>query len=178
MSHETEKGTTFPIPAASAHGTSSWTAENAAYPTTSQDDTFTQAGTPGTSMGAHKGATRVVVSEELAQDNDVPFDQYMASQLGGRLAMLEENGFAVGDGSGKPLGIAHASSGITAVTAATGSTTRFTRADILAVYKSLPAAYRPFAQWILHPDDLASSRRSRTLRAGSCSRRCRTTRRR
>src|SRR5215217_6948986 len=34
---ETEKGTTFPIPAASAHGVGAWTAESAAYPTGSQD---------------------------------------------------------------------------------------------------------------------------------------------
>ena len=53
----------------------------------------------------------------------------------------------------KPLGIAHASSGITTVAAATGSTTSFTRADILSAYLALPAAYRPYASWLLHPDD-------------------------
>src|SRR5215217_812145 len=151
----TEKGTVFPVPAASAHGVGSWIAESGAYPTSSQDDTFTQAGTAGTSMGAHKAGTRVVVSEDLAQDAGVSFDSYMAGELGGRISMREEAAFAVGDGSGKPLGIANASSGITTVTAATGSTTSFKLADIKAVYKALPAAYRPYASWLLHPDDFA-----------------------
>jgi HK97 family phage major capsid protein len=110
---ETERGTTIPIPSATAHGTGSWVAESGAHPTTGQDDTFAQ-----TNVSAHRGVTRVVVSEELAQDSGIPFDAFMASELGGRLSMLEESGFAVGDGSGKPLGIAHASSGITTVTAA------------------------------------------------------------
>jgi HK97 family phage major capsid protein len=42
------------------------------------------------------------------------------------------------------------------VTAATGSSTLFKVADVVAAYKALPAAYRPAASWIFHPDDFAS----------------------
>jgi HK97 family phage major capsid protein len=69
--------------------------------------------------------------------------------------VLEEAAYTVGDGSGKPLGIANAGSGITTVTAATGSTTSFKLANIKAAYKALPAAYRPFASWLFNPDDFA-----------------------
>ena len=99
--------------------------------------------------------TKIVASEGLAQDSAVPFDEYLAGETGRRIAILEEAAFAAGDGSGKPLGIAHASSGITTVTAATGSTTSFKAADIKSAYKALPAAYRPYATWLFHPDDFA-----------------------
>ena len=98
----------------------------------------------------------------------------MASELGGRLAALEENAYTVGDGSGKPLRIAHASSGITTVTAATGSTTSFKAADIKAAFKALPAAYRPFASWLFHPDDFrgvgGASRHRRRARVPDAAR--------
>jgi HK97 family phage major capsid protein len=32
----------------------------------------------------------------------------------------------------------------------------FKVADVVAAYKALPAAYRPTASWIFHPDDFAS----------------------
>lgn len=57
----TENGVTFSLGAASAHGTGSWVAEAAA--STPSDETFAQA-----NLGAHKGVTSVIVSEELAQD--------------------------------------------------------------------------------------------------------------
>src|SRR5215208_7450391 len=111
---------------------------------------------------------------QAAGSSGVPFDAYMASELGGRLAALEENAYTVGDGSGKPLRIAHASSGITTVTAATGSTTSFKAADIKAAFKALPAAYRPFASWLFHPDDFrgvgGASRHRRRARVPDAAR--------
>lgn len=65
----------------------------------------------------------------------------------------------------KPLGIAHASSGVGVVNAAAGSTTNFTPADVASVYKALPAAYRPGATWLLHPDVFAD-KATRTDTAG------------
>ncbi|MGH3084698.1 MAG: phage major capsid protein [Gaiellaceae bacterium] len=61
-----------------------------------------------------------------------------------------------GDGTGKPFGIAATGNGVTIVTAATGSSTSYKLADLVTVYKALPAAYRPQATWMMHPDDLAS----------------------
>jgi len=75
--------------------------------------------------------------------------------LGGRLGALQENAFVLGDGSGKPMGIVHASSGYTVVTAASGSAAAFKLADLKAVFKALPQAYRPNATWLVNGDDFA-----------------------
>lgn len=42
------------------------------------------------------------------------------------------------------------------VTAATGSSTLYKLADLVSVYKVLPAAYRPSATWLISADDFAS----------------------
>src|SRR5438093_1221678 len=60
-----------------------------------------------------------------------------------------EAAFAVGDGSGKPLGIVAATSGYTVVTAATGSSTAFKYADVISAYDALPVAYISSASWLM-----------------------------
>lgn len=45
--------------------------------------------------------------------------------------------------------------GITAVTAATGSTTSYKLADLKAVYKAVPQAYRRTSSWLIGGDDFA-----------------------
>lgn len=148
---ETGDGRPLPLPTATAHGVAVWTAENAAYQAGGSDDTF------GTvSLNAFKGTTATRVSEELLVDALDDLDAYLAAELGVRVALLEEAAFAVGDGSGKPLGVAHASSGITAVTAATGSSTGFKLADVRAVWASLPDAYKVGASWVMSPTAAAS----------------------
>ena len=67
----TATGVQLPVAAATAHGVATWTAENAGY--TPSDDTFAQ-----TVLGAHKATTKTIVSEELAQDADADFDEYLA----------------------------------------------------------------------------------------------------
>ncbi len=57
--------------------------------------------------------TKVIVSEELAQDALEDFDTYLADELGQRIAALEEPAFATGDGTGKPLGITTSGNGVT-----------------------------------------------------------------
>jgi HK97 family phage major capsid protein len=91
-------------------------------------------------MGAFKAGTKIIVSEELRADEAVEFDNWLAFELGARLGALQETAFCTGDGSGRPLGIVHASSPYTVVTAATGSTTSYKLADLKSVYKALPAA--------------------------------------
>jgi Phage capsid family len=73
-------------------------AENAGF--TASDETFGQV-----TVGAHKGATKVIASEELAQDADADFEGYLSDEVGLRIATLEETAFATGDGTGKPLGV-------------------------------------------------------------------------
>jgi HK97 family phage major capsid protein len=145
----TSDGTTMLFPSTTAHGVATWTAENASY--TASDETFGQV-----SIGAFKGSTKVIVSEELARDAAADLEGYLADELGQRIAVLEETAFAVGDGSGKPLGIVHASSPYTVSQAAVGSSLLFKPADILQFYKALPVAYRLNAVWIIAADDFAS----------------------
>lgn len=93
----TEAGETFAVPLAGTYGTAAWVAESGSY--TPSDETITQA-----AMGAHKGSTKLIASEELLADESVGLDDYLAGELGGRLGVLQENAFALGDGSGKPMG--------------------------------------------------------------------------
>jgi HK97 family phage major capsid protein len=140
----TGDGTQLLIPSTTTHGVATWTAENASY--TASDEVFGQV-----TVGAFKGATQVIVSEELARDAAADFEGYLADELGQRIAMLEETAFAVGDGSGKPLGVSTSGNGIATVTAATGSSTGFKLADVNAVWAALPDGYKPNATWIMSP---------------------------
>ena len=146
---ETDHGRSIPLGTATAHGSAAWTAENAAVSAT--DETFGQV-----SLGAFKGMTKVVVSEELARDAVDDFDAYLADELGQRIAALEEPAFATGDGTGKPLGITTSGNGVTAVTAATGSATGFKLADVRAAYDAVPTAYQPSASWLMSPSAFSS----------------------
>jgi HK97 family phage major capsid protein len=93
---------------------------------------------------------------ELRADEAVELDAYLAFELGGRLGALQETAFCTGDGSGKPLGLVHASSTIPVITAATGSNLLYKLADLVAVVKALPSGYRANASWLINADDFAS----------------------
>jgi HK97 family phage major capsid protein len=127
----TDTGTAMLLPTAASHGVATWTAENAAY--TVSDDAFGQV-----TVNAFKGATALIVSEELLTDSGVALDEYLSAEFGTRLAALADTAYFVGDGSGKPMGIATAGNGVSVVTAATGSSTAFKLADIVAVWKGAP----------------------------------------
>jgi HK97 family phage major capsid protein len=95
----TDSGEALQIPAVSAHGVATWTAENAGY--TASDETFGQI-----TVNAFKAGRTVIVSEELLTDAAFGLEGYLANELGQSIGVLEETAFAVGDGTGKPLGIA------------------------------------------------------------------------
>jgi HK97 family phage major capsid protein len=83
---QTESGDTWLLPTRTIDAAAVWTAESAGY--TLGDLTFGQ-----TSLSAFKSATLVKATEELAQDAGVPFDDYLAVELGGRLGDLQGGGF-------------------------------------------------------------------------------------
>ena len=141
----TDSGSTITLPVAQTHGSATWVNEGAAG--TPSDEVFGEV-----ALGAGKASTKVVASEELAQDSRASFDTYLAEELGRRLGVIEGISFANGSGSGQPQGL---SGGVTTVNAVTGSSASFKLADILAVYKALPAPYRAKATWLIHPDDFA-----------------------
>jgi len=145
----TSDGTTMLAPTTTTHGTATWTAENAAY--TASDETFGQV-----TIGAFKGATQVLVSEELAQDAGADFEAYLFDEVGQRIAQLEESAFAVGSGTGQPLGVATSGNGVSTVTAATGSATGFKLADVNSVWAALPDGYKINATWVMSPSAFRS----------------------
>ena len=145
----TTKGETIGFSLTATHGTAAWVAESGSY--TASDEVVTQQ-----NLGSFKGGTKIIVSEELMRDQAVGLDNYLAAELGARIGALQETGFCQGDGSGKPLGLVHASSPYTVVNAATGSSLLYKLADIVSVFKALPAAYRPQASWLIAADDFAS----------------------
>jgi HK97 family phage major capsid protein len=70
--------------------------------------------------------------------------------------VLEETAFAVGDGSGKPLGVTTSGNGVATVTAATGSSTGFKLLDVNAAWAALPDGYKPNASWVMSPSAFRS----------------------
>jgi HK97 family phage major capsid protein len=138
----TDSGETMQVPAVSAHGVATWTAENAAY--TASDETFGQA-----NLGAFKIGRTVNVSDELLTDSAFPLEGYLAQELGDSIGVAEESAFAVGDGNGKPLGIATTGNGLTVSTAATGNAAVLTYAAMVNWQFALPYQYRRNAVWII-----------------------------
>jgi HK97 family phage major capsid protein len=139
----TAGGETFNVPMAGTHGTAAWTAESGSY--TASDETITNA-----ALSAFKSTSKIIVSEELLRDSAVDLDAYLVGELGGRIGVLNETGFINGNAT---------------VTAATGSTTNFTPADVAALFKALPLAYRSGATWIMN-GDLYANLSTRTDSAG------------
>ncbi len=137
----TDSGEALQIPSVSAHGTAAWMSENGAF--TPSDETFGQV-----TLNAFKAGTKVIVSEELLTDASFGLDSYLVQEFGERIGVLEESAFAVGDGSGKPLGIANAASGVTVSQAAVGNSTTFTHAALVAFKFSIPYQYRRNGIWI------------------------------
>jgi HK97 family phage major capsid protein len=137
----TDSGEAIQIPAVTSHGVATWTAENVAY--TASDEVFGQV-----TLNAFKAGRTVIVSEELLTDSAFALDGYLAQEFGDSIGLLEETAYAVGDGSGKPMGIANAGSGVTVSQAATGNATSFTYAALVAFIFALPYQYRQNAVWI------------------------------
>jgi HK97 family phage major capsid protein len=137
----TDNGDALQVPAVSAHGVATWTAENAGY--TASDETFGQI-----TLNAFKAGRSVIVSEELLVDAAFGLDNYLATELGQSIGVLEETAYAIGDGSGKPLGLATTGNGVTVSTAATGNSTSFTYTAIANFMFALPYQYRRNAAWI------------------------------
>jgi HK97 family phage major capsid protein len=137
----TDSGEALQIPSVTAHGVATWTAENAAY--TASDETFGQI-----TLNAFKAGRTVIVSEELLTDSAFGLEAYLSQELGDSIGVLEETAFAVGDGSGKPLGIATTGNGVTVSQAAVGNSTTFTYAALAAFAFALPYQYRRNARWV------------------------------
>ena len=139
------------IPLVASHGTASWVEEEGAIP--ESDDAFGQI-----TIGAHKIASMIKVSDELLQDSVFDIENYIATEFARRVGDAEEAAFINGDGSGKPYGMLHASNGAAAgVTSA--SATAITADELLDLIYSLKAPYRKRAVFLMHDSTIKAVRK-------------------
>ena len=129
------------IPVVASKGTASWVDEEGTIP--ESDDTFGQV-----SIGAHKLATMIKVSEELLNDAAFDLENYIAREFARRIGAKEEEAFLVGDGVGKPTGILHATGGAEIGVVTAGAT--ITMDEILDLFYSLKSPYRRNAVFVMN----------------------------
>jgi len=139
------------IPVVATKGTATWVDEEGAIP--ESDDTFGQV-----SLGAFKLATMIKVSEELLNDSAFDLESYIAKSFGGRMGSREEEGFLVGNGTGKPTGI-FAATGGGQVGVTTAGAAAITLDEILDLFYSLKAPYRRNATFVMNDSTVKAIRK-------------------
>jgi len=136
------------IPVVATKGTASWVAEEGTIP--ESDDSFGLI-----TLGAHKVATMIKVSEELLNDNVFNLEGYISKEFARRIGAAEEAAFINGNGTAKPSGVI--GSGETGVTAA--SSTAITFDELIDLYYSLREPYRKNAAWMLNDATIKAIRK-------------------
>lgn len=127
-----------------------WTDENAAYTETSP--TFTQK-----ALDAYKMTCLIRVSEELLQDSFFNLEGYLRDEIVRAFAVLEDEAFCVGTGSGQPTGIFTANGGDVGVT--TASADKVTFEEITDLIYSLKAPYRRNGRFMTNDSTIAAIRK-------------------
>ena len=138
------------IPIVTAHGTASWVDEEDPIPTS--DETFGQI-----SIGAHKVATMIKVSDELLQDSVFNLESYIATEFARRIGAAEEEAFITGNGTGKPTGLLHATNGAGTGVTTIGNTP--TADEIFDLVHSIKSVYRRKAVFLLNDSTLKAIRK-------------------
>ena len=139
------------IPLVASHGTDSWVDEEGLIP--ESDDSFGMI-----SLGAHKVASIIKVSDELLQDSVFDVESYIAAEFARRVGDAEEAAFINGDGAGKPIGMLHDTNGAaTGVTAA--SATALAADELIDLVYSLKAPYRKRAIFLFNDQTLKAIRK-------------------
>ena len=138
------------IPIVTAHGTASWVDEEDPIPTS--DEAFGQI-----SIGAHKVATMIKVSDELLQDSVFNLESYIAAEFARRIGAAEEEAFITGNGTGKPTGLLHATNGAGTGVTTIGNTP--TADEIFDLVHSIKSVYRRKAVFLLNDSTLKAIRK-------------------
>ena len=138
------------IPIVASHGTASWVEEEGLIP--ESDDAFGQI-----SLGAHKLATMIKVSDELLQDSVFDVESYIATEFARRIGAAEEDAFINGDGVAKPYGLLHDTQGAGVGITTAGAT--FTADEILDLIHSIKAGYRKKAKFLLNDSSIKAIRK-------------------
>lgn len=130
------------IPLVAARGEASWVEEEGKIP--ESDDSFGQI-----TIGAHKLATLIKVSEELLNDSAFNMESYISRAFAKRIGTKEEEAFIMGDGTGKPIGLL-ADSGGAELGVTTASATDIKLDEVLDLFYALRAPYRNKAIFMMH----------------------------
>jgi len=138
------------IPVVSSKGEAAWIDEESAYP--ESDDTFGQV-----SIGTYKVATMLKVSDELLNDSAFNLEAYISKEFGRRIGAKEEEAFFIGDGTGKPTGVFHATGGASDGVTTTGASITFD--DVMDLFHSLKSPYRKKAVWALNDSTVKALRK-------------------
>jgi len=138
------------IPVVSSKGEATWIDEEGAYP--ESDDTFGQV-----SIGTYKVATMLKVSDELLNDSAFNLEAYISKEFGRRIGAKEEEAFFIGDGTGKPTGVFHATGGASDGVTTTGASISFD--DVMDLFHSLKSPYRKKAVWALNDSTVKALRK-------------------
>ena len=142
------------IPVVASHGTASWVDEEGAIP--ESDDVFGQI-----TIGAHKVATMIKVSDELLQDSVFNIESYIAAEFARRIGAAEEDAFINGDGTGKPTGLLHATNG--AGTGVTTAGTTIAADEIIDLVHSIKSVYRKKATFLMNDSTIKAIRKLKSI---------------
>jgi len=130
------------IPLVTNYGNASWIEEEQQIP--ESDVGFGQI-----SLGAHKLATAIRISQELLQDSAFDMAAFITHEFQRRAGAAEEEAIISGDGSHKPIGLLHDTLGAqVGVTAA--SSTAITADELIDLQHSLKSGYRRKAAFIMN----------------------------
>jgi len=138
------------IPIVASHGSASWVEEEGLIP--ESDDAFGQI-----TLGAHKLATMIKVSDELLQDSVFDIESYIAGEFARRMGAAEEAAFLTGDGTAKPIGMLNATNGAGVAVTTAGAT--FTTDEILDLVYSVRSVYRPKSLFLMNDSTIKALRK-------------------
>ena len=130
------------IPLVTNYGTASWIEEEAQIP--ESDVAFNQI-----TLGAHKLATAIRISQELLNDSAFDLASFIAHEFQRRAGAAEEEAIISGDGSHKPIGLLHATLGAQ-LGVTTASATTITADELIDLQHSLKSGYRRKASFIMN----------------------------
>ena len=130
------------IPLVTNYGTASWIEEEAQIP--ESDVAFNQI-----TLGAHKLATAIRISQELLNDSAFDLASFIAHEFQRRAGAAEEEAILSGDGSHKPIGLLHDTLGAQ-VGVTTASATAITADELIDLQHSLKSGYRRKAAFIMN----------------------------
>lgn len=141
------------IPVVASPPAASWFAERQLI--TPTDETFTQL-----TLGAHKLAATISVSNELLADSFYDLGEHLTSEFSKAMARAEEDAFLNGDGNGKPAGI------LPSITTdsdcyVTGTFTAESYVDdLVKLQYSVARPYRRAASWLISEDLIQTLRKA------------------